>query len=362
VISSVQQLIGAGEVAQTDSQNLTLRNFALSMRLVGGSLPLEYLMYHGIRLFQLSWGIQAENNGSWLSLPPVSNSFTLLGTNSTGTFVSRNIQVAYGNSSGTLKAIYVATPQGPLKWDIGFSAGLQSKYRLVFSWSNITSTSSLSVASKKLSVGFGLTSYTLDWSDVPSSLNTTLTTVPGQFKLVIDLGTVNGGSTAWVDPTIATNVDSHATANSFQRHVFYDGTGGNYWVFYNNGSGISYRYSSNGINWFSSYSLPGWLAWQDEEASTTTVLNSGRTVVVAAGQESFNNQSSPWTGTVAVNYAIGTISGKVISWQPIQTLPVQDTCNNGGACAMLLDIWYVSLAMSSDARLTFSFDLIDVKM
>jgi hypothetical protein len=271
------------------------------------------------------------------------------------------MQVAYGNFSGTLKVAYVSTSQGPLKWNLGFSAGFQSKYRLVFSWSNVTSSPNLSIASKRFSVGFGLRSYTLDWSDVPSYLNTTATAIPGQFKLVIDLGTITKGSTVLVDPTIASNVDTQATANSFQRHVFYDATAGNYWVFYNNGTGISYRYSSDGVNWSMSYSVPGWPAWQDEQASTTTVLNSGRTVVVAAGQDSLNSNPSPWTGFVAVNYDVGTILGKTINWQPVQTLVMRDICNNGGTCKMLLDIWYVNLAMGSDGQLAFSFDLVDVK-
>src|SRR5205807_10436931 len=55
VISSVQPFIGAGEVVQVDSQNLTLRNFALSMLLVGGSSSFDYLMYLYIRLLQIYW-------------------------------------------------------------------------------------------------------------------------------------------------------------------------------------------------------------------------------------------------------------------------------------------------------------------
>ena len=271
------------------------------------------------------------------------------------------MQVSYGNFSGTLKVVYIATQRGPLKWNLAFTPGFSGKYRLLFSWLHASNSTSLSVVSKLFRVEYSLGNYTFDWNDVPSSLNTNATSLPGRFTLAIDLGTITKDSTVSVDPTIASYVDRHATAYSFQRHVFYESAAGNYWVFYNNGSGVSYRSSPDGVSWSNSYSIPGWPSWTYLWASTTTVWNTGRTVIVATGGEMHDSRPSPWNGSASLSYVQGTILGRTISWQPVQTQRASNTCNNGAVCGMHLGIWNVDLALSSDGSPALSYDLVDEK-
>ncbi|MBO0888692.1 hypothetical protein J2P12_06290, partial [Candidatus Bathyarchaeota archaeon] len=362
VLSSVDKLLGTAVVTQDSSQNLTIRSSALKMRLLGGSMPLDYLLFGAQALSSISWSIQTEINNSFVVLHSATNNFTVSQT-PTGPSITRISRVSNGNYTGLLQTIYSTNADGSVKWNLRFSPDQSGDYKLVFSWSNITSDLSLSTVSKQLRVNYGLVNYVLDWSDIPASLNATTNLVSGDFRLSVALGVIIKGATVSVDPTIASNVNEQASALTFQRHVFYDPKGGNYWVFYNDGSGISYRYSSDGSNWSGAYSIPGWPSWVDYSASSTSVLNTGSTVIVASGQTMLQVATPPWTGSVSFYFVQGTISGNSISWNQVQTSATfQSTCNNGGAsCEMLLEIWFANLGLSSDGSTAFSYNLIIVK-
>jgi len=98
VLSSVDSLIGAGGVIQNSPQNLTIYNLDVSMRLLGGQIPHdEFLGPGGRTLSSWSfWGIESNISGLWMPLLPSSNIFIVAGTNATGTFVIRTMQVAAG--------------------------------------------------------------------------------------------------------------------------------------------------------------------------------------------------------------------------------------------------------------------------
>ena len=108
--------------------------------------------------------------------------------------------------------------------------------------------------------------------------------------LSISIGTVVSGSRAVVDPNlVSNNVAPGASAFTFQRKVFYDTVGRNYWVFYYDGYYIRYRYSSDGTNWYvpsdTNGYLPGyWPGYQTSDMSLPPILNAGQTVVVATGE------------------------------------------------------------------------------
>src|SRR6266516_3674139 len=52
---------------------------------------------------------QAGNTSLWIQLTPLSSSFTVLGTNQTGTYVVRTMAVNSGIYTGTLTIVYHAT-------------------------------------------------------------------------------------------------------------------------------------------------------------------------------------------------------------------------------------------------------------
>src|SRR5205807_7356763 len=261
VLSSVDGLIGAGGVINTSRDNLTLYNSVMAMRLLGGSNPMDELLGPGPEVLSTNmfWRVEVNMSRIWVPLVPVSSSFTLLGTNATGTYVVRLMQVSGGLYSGVLKIVYSASPAGPLKWDLEFTATTAGNYGLAFSWSNITSLNDLSSADKRIQVNYPRANYTFSWGDVPSSFNATTQILPGQFLLSIDLGALSSGSSTYMDHSlVSTTQYGRATAYTFQRKVFYEPKGGYYFAFYGASafSNITYRFSHNGTSWSSPQFTP----------------------------------------------------------------------------------------------------------
>ncbi len=257
--------------------------------------------------------------------------------------------------SGQLKIAYKTTREGPLKWDLDFYASDSGHYRLTYTWSNTTRSSGLSASSRQFRVGYAVGNYTFSWSDVPSLLNTTADASAGRFLLTVDLGTLSAGALTRIDPSIVSTSGTVPTPYTFQRKVFYEPRGGNYWVFYDNYHLPTYQYSSDGIHWSGLQSMPpGWPAFYDVLSSAPSVYASGQTVVVATGQTSQNSGSS---ASASLYYVVGTISGSTISWAPVSSIPVvSHGCNNGSACVVTVGVRFVNVIMGSDGRLAFSFN------
>src|SRR5438552_3514933 len=110
VVTSLSSFISDGGVLQESSQNLTIYNLGVHMRLLGGANPHDELLGPGDRpLSSLSsWSVQVDLAGKLIPLIPRSNNFTLLGTNSSGTDVLRTMHVATGSYSGTFEILYEA--------------------------------------------------------------------------------------------------------------------------------------------------------------------------------------------------------------------------------------------------------------
>src|SRR5205809_151201 len=286
IVSGVNDLVGAGGVISSSSQNLTLYNSAIRMRLLGTPNPHDVLLDRGSRVVSSYsfWSVQVWLNGSWESLVPSSNNFTLLGTNKTGTFVVRTMQVSNTGHSGVLSVVYKATSAGPLKWDLAFTPNLAGQYRLLHIWENITSYQMLS-ASEQFRASLSGANYTLLWDDVPTSYYSQANVTSGRFLLSINLGSLTGGSNVLVDPSIVSQSTSlYATAWTFQRKVFFEPKGGYYFVFYYNGSTVSYRYSHDGVNWSLDQPMPsGWPAYIDNSTSSLAAFSSNQQLIIATG-------------------------------------------------------------------------------
>jgi len=306
--------VGAGGVISSTSQNLTIYNSAISMKLLGTPSPHDVLLGAGGRTLSSYsfWGVQLWLNSSWTSLVPSSNNFTLVGTNKTGTFVIRTMQVNNAGYSGVLSIVYKATSAGPLKWDLAFTPSVSGQYRLVHLWKNVTSYQTLS-SSQPFRANLSGANYTLAWDDVPTSYTTQANVTAGEFSLYVNLGSLTGGSKVSVDPSLVSQSTSlYATAWSFQRKVFYEPRGGYYFVFYYNGFSVAYRYSHDGVSWSLDQPMPSsWPAYVDNATSSIAVFSSGPQVVIATGDKA--NLPSLTSGSVYLRYANWTISGHTIT-------------------------------------------------
>src|SRR6266568_8544660 len=174
ILSSVDPQIGAGEVIQSSSQNLTLYNLGVTMRLLGGSVPHDELLggdHHVLSSWSF-WSVEGSEGVGWVPLVPASSNFTVLGTNRTGTYVIRTMQVRAGAYGGVLTVVYKATSVGSLRWDLEFQPSTSGHFRLAYSWANLTDTAMSSRRQNGFRTTFGGATYALDWSDVQPTFRT----------------------------------------------------------------------------------------------------------------------------------------------------------------------------------------------
>ncbi len=357
VASDVDNLNAAGGVIQSSSQNLTLYNAAVRLRLLGGLTPHEQLLGPDdtILSYWSFWGVEANMSGSFAPLVPVSNNFMIVGANATGTFVIRTMQLSTGTYFGTLKIVYDATSAGPLKWDLQFTAGVPGQYRLAYGWWNITNTFPLVSGSKQFVAQYGVSNYTLSWDDVSGLFSTTVSLAPNMFSLFIDLGPVAAGSSVLIDPSLVSsnivNVLQNPTAPSFQRKVIYEPKGGYYFAFIGNYTGSGYSYSHDGINWSPLQPMPPGWPWRFP-SSQLAVLSAGQSVTVATG----NSNSTSWGGgiTVPLYLVSGTISGPKISWGSVSR-PENFSYQCPYKCTVYTQ--FASITYASSGQIASSVDL-----
>ena len=330
------------------------------MRLLGGADPHDVLLGTDPQIAhsRMSWSIEANINDSWLPIPPTSNSFRILGTNKTGTYALRNMTLTRGAYSLALLIAYEATVLGPLKWDISFLPANTLSYRIVYSWSNLPTSSSLNVGSKTLSVRDGLSNYAFSWADVPATLNSTTSMLENGFSLNINLGLIRANSRINIDPSlISTSSYSGATDFQFQRKIFQDSTG-RYFVFYYNGSSVYYASSPDGITWSAKQSMPtGWPSFLDAPTSLPSVAYYGGRVVVAAGDYLSNSLSYNANVNLHLRYSIGTISGGSIAWATTgnATASVYHCLGTFG-CNAILGVRYVYAMLAPNGDIAFSYN------
>src|SRR5437867_4502412 len=372
VLSSVDNLIGAGDLIQSSPDNFTLFNPLIKLRMLGGTVPHDELLNQASEVVSSNsvWGVEVYAGGIWLPLLPSTSNFTPIGTNTTGTYVTRTMVVSNGVYSGSYQIDYEAVSNGPLKWVLSFQPLTEAVYRLTYSLGNVTGEVSLDQSSRELRTDFGTGSnYTLSWADVSPSFNSSSNIANRQFSLEIDLGNILSGARVQVDPTIGTSSSASATASTFQRRVFYEPTGGYYWAFYYAGLREVYTYSFNGVSWTPSTQIPDGIvplastrnictpkcvsvATSAAQAATLpAIFQSGQTVVIASGEEKHlccGQGPSPWSMQVSLNYTVGKISGHSITWDPVKPLvPIDDVCDNDTTnCYMLMGIRYVNIGVT----------------
>jgi RHS repeat-associated protein len=298
------------------------------------------------------WQVEAKTGPDWLPLLPKSSNFTLFGTNTTGTSVVRTMEVGTGEYSGVLRIVYKAQSSGPLNWDLQFTSKSSGRYRLNYQLLNLTKAVALSERTSSIQVGFGPENYTFSWSDIPKNMQPTAELDEKGFSLTINLGQIAPGITESVDPSIiSSNVAAGSTAYTFQRKVFYEPKGRNYFVFYYDGYFIRYRSSSDGVNWSSSSDLPsGLVNYANSGTYLTPVAQAGQQVIVASGDILTHSAG----GTIYLRASVGSISGSSISWGPVYAADTVSTYCYVASCTM--GIRDVNIAISSDGSLGFSYN------
>lgn len=349
VLSHPDPLLSAGGTIRDSPDSLTLYNLQIIVRLLGGSTPHDELigLDHQVLSSWSFWNIEANTNGSWVPMRPLTNSFSILGTNQTGTYVVRKMQVGAASNVGTLEISYKAASSGELKWTIGFRAATSGAYRLVYTWENLGKNSQLIANEKRMRVDYGLANYTLKWSDVPSSLNTTALMGPKEFTLSINLGQIAANSNVNVDPSIvSSSTYPGATDYQFQRKIFQDSTG-RYFAFYFDGFSLGYSSSPDGVSWSAKQSLPAsWPSFVDPATSLPSVAYSNGQVLIAAGDY------EPSIAQYAyVHYAFGTISGSTINWGLTQSVQAY----NCGSCSGF-GVRYVFTMLAPNGDFAFSYN------
>jgi len=350
---------------------MTLYNSAVQLRLIAMPEPHDELLGPDHQVFRpwAVWSVQVNDSGSWVTLSPVSGNLTVLGTNSTGSYIVRSIEERSAQYNGTLRLVYHALPGARLNYDLQFDPGVTGDYRFRFSLGNPTQIFNLSNYSRNVQVSFGTKSYAFDWSDIPRSISTVADIDGDGFHLQVDAGRVRAGSRISIDPGyVGTSNSQMSTAYTFQRRVFYDPIGAMYWAFYFDGYQIRYKFSSNGVNWLPSgggYYMPsGWPPWIRPANSMPSLYYTNGQVIVASGYENTTVYPAVSGGSnigvmeASVYYSIGTISGSQITWSPLAAVQrAEPGCTSwAGSCMDTAGTRLVSVTADSSGRPIFSFN------
>jgi hypothetical protein len=86
VMSNIGSSIDTGTIISNSPDNVTVYNSVAQLQLIGMPNPHDELLGPGLSDLgsKAGWAVQVNDNGSWLSLPPISDNLTVIGTNSTG--------------------------------------------------------------------------------------------------------------------------------------------------------------------------------------------------------------------------------------------------------------------------------------
>lgn len=186
------------------------------------------------------------------------------------------------------------------------------------------------------------TSALVDWSD--SSLGAKIGFgrlplfgyLPGPAAVVTFPGNVSN-----IDPAIVGHSNAaYGSAQSFQRHTFFDGT--NYWVFFYNGTSTVYEYSADGITW----NHPLQVLWA--YAYTTIWYSSGNFYALAG-----TSATGTSTATAYLYFKKGTVSSGSINWLSTVTVDTRTYTHSGSG---ILEVWSnlqdPNLVLGSDGNVT----------
>jgi RHS repeat-associated protein len=147
-----------------------------------------------------------------------------------------------------------------------------------------------------------------------------------------------------IDPTVVGQSSAaYGSAQSFQRHSFFDGT--NYWVFFYNGSATIYTYSSDSRTW----NNPVGVLWP--YPYTAIWYNSGN-IYALAGTSSSGSPSA----NVTLLFRKGTIGGQSIAWGAKATVDAY-TYTDTGATTVWADYQDANLVVGSDGLVTVMYTL-----
>jgi RHS repeat-associated protein len=117
----------------------------------------------------------------------------------------------------------------------------------------------------KLDLSVEAEGFVADWSDAKQGVLGIEKRMATDGKSAYGLTISFASGETLIDPTvISSSTAANPTGTSCQRKVFWND--GYYWLFYNSGSGICYKYSIDGMTWSDAVSLPG---------GTTPAANSG---------------------------------------------------------------------------------------
>ncbi len=193
----------------------------------------------------------------------------------------------------------------PIKSVVVVDSGQTDSYRISWQLSGVTFTDNISEVN---GVDFGSGQLGIYWDDVFESFgNITTASVESHAqgrKLTVSftVGEIAAGSSLVLDPAVDGSTTPAATGDSYQRRIVWDGT--YWWLFYHNGTGWKYKYSSD-------------LSTIGGGATVEDVGTGGRAGGISVtfdGSTGIQTFYGYYSGNYKLRERGGTISGTTISW------------------------------------------------
>ena len=227
-----------------------------------------------------------------------------------------NVTRHYTDYLGTdWNVTFVVKSWEPIKSAVSVDSGQTDTYRISWELSGVVYTDEVNESN---SAQFGSGRLVFNWTDVYENFgNISTPSVESHAqgrKLTVSfaVGEIAAGALLVLDPTIDGSTTSIASATTYQRKIVYDGT--YWWLFYHNGTGWKYKYSSD-------------LSTISGGATVEDVGTGGRAGGLSATYDSSRDAIQTFYGYYSGNYKLkqrfGSISGTTINWNA-STFLLQD--------------------------------------
>lgn len=208
------------------------------------------------------WYVEYLDNTNWKETRPVACKLSNATQQEAGAFLTEDMDLSDGS---TFRIIYKVLTNGRLKWDLNFTAGQATSYRITLRIDDVPKQPTKVTGQKKISLeysGFFSLSFSYDEMDErefpelgeaqrepkKKAVSPAYSSSNKRFSFSIDLGALDQGQRIVIDPSlVGTSSADNAVGLLNQKKTFY--AYGLHWVFYWEGTTVVYQTSTDGLNW-----------------------------------------------------------------------------------------------------------------
>jgi len=217
------------------------------------------------------WHVEYLDNDKWRETKPVACKLSNATQQEAGAFLTEDMDLSDGSK---FRITYKVLTNGRLKWDLNFTAGQATSYRITLRIDDVPKQYTKAKGEKTIRLeysDFFSLSFSYDEMDErefpelgeaqrdPKKKDVSPAYGSGnkRFTFSIDLGSLSQGQRTIIDPSlVGTSTATDALGMMNQKKTFY--VNGRYWIFYWDGTNVVYQTSTDGISWAAKITVTGY--------------------------------------------------------------------------------------------------------